>query len=224
MLFRGPSKWCQKPTFALPQDKKSLRTPKVTCMSLTAEQLNELIKQRRAVYPQFYNDKPIARKIIEQILENARWAPTHKLTQPWRFKVLTGKALERLSEYLGEYYRKNTPPEEFSQKKLNKVIQKPLKSACVIAIGMMPDPQKRVPEWEELAAVACAVENMWLSCTAYGIGCYWSSPKSILEASEFLGLAEGEKCLGLLYMGYYDTPLPPTPRDPIETKTTWISE
>lgn len=206
------------------RDKNLFEPPKVIRMSLTAEQLNELIKQRRAVYPQYYNDKPISRKVIEQILENARWAPTHKLTQPWRFKVLTGKALDQLSEYLGEYYKQNTPPGEFSQKKFNKVVQKPLKSACVIAICMMRDAQQRVPEWKELAAVACAVENMWLSCTAYGIGCYWSSPESVVKGPELLKLAEGEKCLGLFYMGYYDNPLPPTPRDPIETKTTWISE
>lgn len=193
-------------------------------MDLTAEQLNDLIRKRRAIYPHAYSDKPISRKVIEQLLENARWAPTHKLTQPWRFKVLTGKALERLSEYLAEHYRTNTPSDDFSQKKLNKIVEKPLKSACVIAICMQRDPQERLPEWEELAAVACAVENIWLSCTAYGIGCYWSSPSSITKPNEFLKLNEGERCLGLLYMGYSDQPMPPTPRDPIETKTTWIDE
>lgn len=193
-------------------------------MSLTAEQLSQLIKQRRAIYPKFYNDKPISKKVIEQILENARWAPTHKLTQPWRFKVLTGNALKRLGNYLGEYYKNNTPPSEFSLKKLNDLTEKPMRSACVIAICMMRDPQQRVPEWEELAAVACAVENMWLSCTAYGIGCYWSSPKSIVQERGFLELEEGERCLGLFYMGYTDHALPPTPRDPIESKTTWIHE
>ena len=42
---------------------------------------------------------------------------------------------------------------------------------------MQRDPGERIPEWEELASVACAVQNMWLSATSYGIGAYWSSPK-----------------------------------------------
>ena len=46
-----------------------------------------------------------------------------------------------------------------------------------------------------IEAVACAVQNMWLSCTTLGIGSYWSSPKSIIEAKEFLGLDENEKCI-----------------------------
>jgi len=193
-------------------------------MSITPEQATELIRGRRAIFPQSYNWKPIEKPVIEEILENANWAPTHRLTEPWRFKVFIGKALERLSDYLGNYYKTHTPPEEFSEMKHKKIKDNPLKSACVIAICMQRDPAERVPEWEELAAVACAVENMWLTCTAYGIGCYWSTPQAILEADDFLGLKEGERCLGLLYMGYHDQKELPGKRTSIETKTAWIFE
>ena len=84
------------------------------------------------------------------------------------------------------------------------MLKKPLQSSCVIAICMQRDARERVPDWEELAAVACAVQNMWLSCTAYNIGCYWSSPKAMIEGHEFLGLEPGQRCLGILYMGFYD--------------------
>ena len=82
-------------------------------------------------------------------------------------------------------------------------MKKSLQSGCVIAICMYNDPTVAIPEWEEVAAVACAVQNMWLSCTALGIGSYWSSPKSIIEAREFLGLNENENCLGLFLHGIY---------------------
>ncbi|MCB0557547.1 MAG: nitroreductase [Lewinellaceae bacterium] len=193
-------------------------------MPITAEQAKELIRQRRSVFPNTYTDEPIPDEAIVEILENANWAPTHKRTEPWRFKVFRGKALHRLGEYLARWYQEHTPAEQFLERKYNKSLNNPQRSSCVIAICMQRDPQERVPEWEEVAAVACAVQNMWLSCTAHGIGCYWSSPRSILEANEFLDLKEGERCLGLFYMGYHSLPAIPGKREPIENKVTWITE
>ena len=186
--------------------------------------LNQLIKNRRSIFPQTYTDQPIPQDIIEQILENANWAPNHKKTEPWRFKVFQGAALERLSNYLGEWYVANTPEEKFSEKKLEKTKKKPMQSACVIAICMQRDPKESLPEWEEIAAVACAVQNMWLSCTAYNIGCYWSSPRSIIEAREFLELGEKEQCFGLFYMGYHNMPLIESQRGDIKEKVSWINK
>ncbi len=188
------------------------------------QQISELIKKRRSIFPETYTDQPIPKEVIEQILENANWAPTHKKTEPWRFKVFQAKALERLSSYLGDWYVANTPEAKFSEKKLEKTKKKPLRSACVIALCMQRDPEERLPEWEEVAALACAVQNMWLSCTALNIGCYWSSPRSILEADEFLQLGEGEKCYGLFYMGYHQMPDIAGKRSPYETKVSWFSE
>jgi nitroreductase len=189
---------------------------------MKAALLNDLIKKRRSVFPEAYIEKPIEKEVIEQILENANWAPNHKHTAPWRFKVFQGDALQRLSDYLADWYQQNTPPEKFSEKKLEKTKNKPLRSACVIAICMQRDPDERLPEWEEIAAVSCAVENMWLSCTAYGIGSYWSSSRSILEARDFLNLAAGERCLGLFYMGYHELPEMAGKRTPIAEKVTWM--
>jgi nitroreductase len=193
-------------------------------MPITPELTSELIRKRRAIFPKSYIHKPIPVAIIEQVLENANWAPTHRLTEPWRFKVFTGPALGRLGDYLGDFYRNNTPAEGFSEMKFNKNLQSPRQSGCVIAICMKRDAEARVPEWEEVAAVACAVQNMWLTCTSYGIGCYWSTPKAALEADAFLGLEEAERCLGLFYMGYHDLPELPGKRSPITEKTTWIVE
>lgn len=189
---------------------------------ISPEQLNTLIRSRRAVFPASYSKRPIERNVLEEILENANWAPTHKRTEPWRFKVFSGAALQRLAGYLGDAYKAQTPPEFFSEIKYRKTIEKPLQSACVIAICMQRDPQSSLPEWEEMAAVACAVQNMWLSCTAYGIGAYWSTPGSILKADDFLGLKAGERCLGLFYMGYVDGPIPEGKRNAIADKVEWI--
>ena len=193
-------------------------------MAITPDQLNTLLRNRRSIFPASYIDKPIPRQVVEEVLENANWAPTHRLTEPWRFKVFQGKALQSLSDYLAQWYKVNTPPEAFSEVKYKKTQKKPLQSACVIAICMQRDPKDRVPEWEEIAAVACAVQNMWLTCTAHQVGCYWSSPKSILEATAFLQLQPGERCLGLFYMGYHNMPEVPGKRQPIAEKVVWVED
>jgi len=185
-------------------------------------ELSSIIRNRRTIGPTMYLDKPISNETILEILENANWAPTHKKTEPWRFKIFKGEKLRDLSEYLGAYYKDNTDESKFSEMKYKRSKQKPLKSGCVIAICMYVDPRAIIPEWEELAAVACAVQNMWLSCTALNIGSYWSSPKSITEASEFLNLKEHEKCLGLFYMGYIDDVNIPSTRTPIQEKIQWM--
>ncbi len=185
--------------------------------------INGLIRRRRAVFPKMYNDRTIDKEILLEILENANWAPTHRLTQPWRFKVMTGQALEPLGLELARLYKQKIG-DQFSEKKYNKTLKKPSQSGCVIAICMQRDSYESLPEWEEIAAVACAVQNMWLSCTAYGIGSYWSSPATIADIGDFLQLGEGERCLGFFYMGYTEVDMPKTPRTPIADKVVWLEE
>jgi len=179
----------------------------------------DLIKKRRSVFPAQYIDKPIAKSDIEQLLEAANWAPTHKKTEPWRFKVLQGESQEKLGLFLSLKYMENdSKPKEFKVKKL---IENPKKAGAIIAICMQRDPNESIPEWEEIAATAMAVQNMWLCCTEMGIGCYWSSPGLTKYMDEFFEMNEGEKCLGFFYMGYYEEEIPEQTREPIEDKVVW---
>ena len=192
-------------------------------MSVSAAEISELLRRRRAIFPKFYlSEKPIDRATIGQLLENANWAPTHKRTEPWRFQVFhSAESRNQLGDYMAEFYRKNTPPEFFSEEKMIKNGENPRRSGAVIAIILHRDPAESIPEFEEIAAVAMAVQNIWLSCTALGLGCYWSTPKAALEMREFLHLAPNERCLGLFYMGWHDMPELPGKREPAENKTVW---
>lgn len=180
----------------------------------------DLIKRRRSVFPSTYINKPIAKSDIEKILEAANWAPSHKKTEPWRFKVIMGEKRAELGEFLSNTYIDIT--EKPKQIKTKKLLENPSKAGALIAICMQRDEKECVPEWEELAATAMAVQNMWLCCTEMGIGSYWSSPGLIKYMGEFFDLNEGEKCLGFFYMGYYDTELPEATRGSIEDKVVWM--
>ena len=157
---------------------------------------------------------------MKGFLEAANFAPTHKKTEPWRFKVLQGESKEKLGLFLSLKYMETDPkPKQF---KVEKLIQNPRKAAAVIAICMQRDPQESLPEWEEVAATAMAVQNMWLCCTEMGIGSYWSSPGLIKYMDDFFELNTGEVCLGFFYMGYYDEEIPEVTRGTWQEKVTWM--
>ena len=188
------------------------------------KELSGIIKQRRSIFPAQYIEREISDDTILLLIENASWAPNHRKTEPWRFKVFKGAGLHRLSEYLGAKYIEKTKESGYSEIKYRKTIKKPLKCAAVIGICMQRDPLASVPEWEEIAAVACAVQNMWLSCTALGIGSYWSSPSTITGRNQLMDLAEGETCLGLFYMGYWAGESPEAERATIDSKIQWFRD
>jgi len=186
--------------------------------------INELIRSRRSIFPPSYVEKEIPREVVEAIVANANYAPTHRLTEPWRFTIFRGDGLGRLAHFMAETYKEQTAPEAFTMAKYEGLRSKVLQSSCVIAINMQLHAGK-VPEWEELAAVSCAVENMWLTATAYGVGAYWSSPGNVEALGDFLGLEPPQqKCVGLFYMGYHNAPEKPAIRKPIEEKLTWVEE
>ncbi|RZL31463.1 MAG: nitroreductase [Pedobacter sp.] len=186
------------------------------------EVLKKLIQNRRSIFPVDYLAKEIEDDVIEQILESANYAPTHKLTQPWRFTVLTGQAKSKLGVKLGEIYQSTIPAEKFLQKKFDSFAQKTEQAACIMAINIQFS--GKLPEWEEIAAVACAVQNMALTAEALNIGAYWSSPPLISGLGEFLDLQENERCYGLFYMGYHEKEQTEANRTAMSEKVKWMRD
>jgi len=62
-------------------------------------ELEQAIRGRRT--NKVYRPEPVPRPVLEELFELARWAPNHHLTNPWRFRVLGPKALERLKQAAG---------------------------------------------------------------------------------------------------------------------------
>ena len=192
-------------------------------MRFNLSEINELIRERRSIYPEQFSDRKVHREQIEVILNNAQWAPTHGNTQPWRFKVFMNEGRQELSSFLGQTYLDLIPKEDQNDMKLKKLMSRPLKASVVIAVSMKRQPEEKILEIEEIEAVACAIQNMHLTCTAYGLGGFWSTPKLIYtqKMNEFLNLEEKDKCLGLFYIGYPDIEWPKSHRKPIEYTTEW---
>lgn len=195
-------------------------------MQYNVAEITHLIQNRRSIFPRQYSGEAIEDSLVEQVLEAANWAPTHKRTEPWRFMVFQGEGLKKLADYQAGMYKKHTPSEKYQEVKYEKLKNNPLKASHIIAICMKRQANESLPEIEEVCAVACAVQNMALMATALGIGSYWSTGgvTYIDEAKPFFKLEEKDKLLGLFYLGYIAKPAPEGKRGAIQEKTLWVRE
>ncbi len=186
---------------------------------------NQLLRSRRSVWPnQFDQAKKVDDEIIREVLTNATWAPNNGGEEPWNFTVFSGDGLKKLASFQSELY-KQVAGEKFKEATFLKLQQNPLKASHVIAIGMKRSENKNIKEVEDIEAVACAVQNIYLSLTAYGLGGYWGSGGVTYyeEAKSFFGLGEQDRLLGFFYIGHIAVPSTGGTRKPLEEKVTWIS-
>lgn len=167
-----------------------------------AEIVKEIIEQRRSTFPKDYTDAEISQEVIDEILSSATFAPNHKRTKPWRFKIFKEEEKANLASEMQAIYKTTQPEQLFLEKKYNDIGFKINKADVVVSIVV--NFSGMVPEWEEIAATSMAVQNMYLTCTAHNIGCYWSSPTIVDLLKESLTIEENQKCLGLFYMGKVD--------------------
>ena len=194
-------------------------------MKYNLSEITEIIKNRRTIYPQFYSSRKVHKEIIEHLLQNATWAPTHGMTQPWRFKVFTEESRKTLSDTLSMLYKELTPTENFREDKFVKMQARPFQASAVIVAYMKRGDNPKIPEIEEISSVACAIQNLCLTATAYGIGSFWSTPKIIYtkEMNDFLKISDEDKCMGIIYLGYPNDEWPKGQRKPIEYLTEWYN-
>jgi nitroreductase len=194
---------------------------------ITVQAINMIIKNRRSISPPLYEKgKVVPDEIIYQILENANYAPNHKHTEPWRFTIFTGEGLIHFAKTQSSIYKEyaGSKFKELSYKKLQDF---PLMASHIIAIGMKRDAESRLPEIEEIEATACAVQNMFLTTTAYGLASYWTTGGITYfpEAKSHFGLEPEDKLLGFFYIGYPAKPFGEGyKRGDIKEKIRWVKD
>ena len=183
-----------------------------------------VIRQRRSIYADAYDKKEISPQQLEEILTNATWAPTHKMTEPWRFVVLSAEQQSDYGRYMTEYYKDHYPNLSPQDRRLKfEYLQNyPLHAAAIIAIIFQPSTRIVLPEWEEIAAISSAVQNMALTCTAMGLGSYWASGGSAIDYVRRFIHKDREQSFGLFFIGHPSPSKAPTKkrRAPISEKVT----
>jgi nitroreductase len=156
-------------------------------------ELEQAIRGRRT--NKVYRPEPVPRPVLEELFELARWAPNHHLTNPWRFRVVGPRSLERL---------KQADPD--GARKLDR-------APTLIAVSAVQTGDELADE-EDLLASAVAAYIVLLAAHARGIASYWRTPRVLRtqEGRDALGMPAGERVIGLLHLGYSDREWSPPPR------------
>jgi len=195
-------------------------------MSVDPTAVFEAIAHRRSLGLKELRPDPVPRELIARMLEAANWAPTHGLTEPWRFKVYTGEARRTLGEAFGAAFRAGTPPNQYTPAgeaaQRDRVWQAPV----WIAVGFVPGLRPNIPEIEDIMATACAAHNAQLVASALGLGSKWTTGLTANHpvTAEFVGFEPPTKLLGFLYVGYPAVPWPRGKRQPIDVKVAWAGD
>ena len=186
-------------------------------MRYSVSDLTEIIRDRRTIKPPQYSEREVQKDLLEQILVNGTWAPTHGMTQPWRFKVFMGGSRARLAEFLAEEYKASTAEDRFIAAKYEKLKKTPMQSSVAVVVYMSRQEEERITEFDELMAVGCCIQNMYLTCTAHGLGGFWSTPRLMhnVGMKQFLGIGEKDRCCGVFYIGYPKGEWPKSYRKPL---------
>jgi len=194
-------------------------------MKSNLSEFDDLVRRRRSVFPAQYTGEAIDKAVVARILEHATLAPTHKRTEPWRFTVFMGSGISRLAELQSAFYRQVTEANgTFKEERYKGLQTKPFQSACIIVVGMKRDEKQSVPEVEELGAVFCAVENLYLSTVAHGLAGYLSTGGVTYfeQAKSLFGLGPADRLIGFFHLGVPKEWPKDWDRKPVDAVTQWV--
>lgn len=145
--------------------------------------VGEAIKARRT--HKQYGSEPVDESTLRELVDLARHAPNHHLTQPWRFRVLGPETRARISELAGE-------------KEAMKLRRAP---TLVLATAALTGDAHT--DEEDLHATAAAVYAVLLGATERGLASYWRTPACFEEPAvrDALGLGGNERVVALIHLG-----------------------
>ena len=138
----------------------------------------------RRTHKQFGRE-PVEEACVRDLLDLARYGPNHKLTQPWRFRLLGPDTRRQLNEAVGE-------------KEAMKLGRAP---TLVLATAVLSGDAHT--DQEDLHATACAVYAVLLGATSRGLASYWRTPAAFGDEAvrRLLGLEVSERVVGLIHLG-----------------------
>jgi nitroreductase len=132
-----------------------------------------------------FDAEPVGPETVTALLELARFAPNHHLTEPWRFRVLGPEAFERLVAAGGPNEREK------------------LGRAPTLVVASAKQSGDAHQDHEDVLATACAVYVVLLAAHAHGLASYWRTPKLLQspEGRAAVGLPDDEEFVALIHLG-----------------------
>ena len=150
-----------------------------------------------------YGSEPVDRETLTELLDLARWAPNHHLTNPWRFRVLGPATLQRLKDAADAL-------KPGSGAKLDR-------APTLVVVSYVGNEEDR-------DATAAAAYAVLLGGHARGLATYWRTPEVLVDDAgrAALGFDDEEHAIGLLHLGPKRQEQPPPERAPLTDVALWL--
>lgn len=181
--------------------------------------LQTIIRSRRSVGA--FKNEAVPTELIQSLLESAVFAPNHRKTEPWRFIVVNGDARQQYAKIRAEMVLENMQVlgEAERQKAADGTLQK-FSSVPLFLLVVMKEHAKEEVREEDYAATACVVQNFLLLAWDQGLGTCWKTFKNDARLRKFMKLADDEKVVGIVHVGYPDEAPSEGKRQPIDNRIT----
>ena len=169
---------------------------------------------------------PVERELVERVLESGIHAPNHKITEPWRFHVFSGKGRGEFAKARAELAaiqaEEEGEDEEMASGRISRERKKAFRAPVIISVISLAG-RDEIETLENYAACAAAVQNMQLTAHDLGLASIWrTGPVAYHDhLRKFFDLSDGDTIVAYLYLGYPDMGLRPRRRAPAAELTTW---
>ncbi|MFN2536944.1 MAG: 5,6-dimethylbenzimidazole synthase [Mycobacteriales bacterium] len=176
-----------------------------------------VIEARRDV--RRYRPDPVPDDVLHRVLQAGHQAPSVGHSQPWRFVVVRDVRIRERAAWMADQERL-AQAAQLEPEAARQLLDLQLEGLREAPLGVVICCDRRVPAAgvlgratfpdADLWSCACAIENLWLTARAEGLGMGWVTLFDPLALGELLGLPEGVVTLGWLCLGWPDE-RPPAP-------------
>jgi nicotinate-nucleotide--dimethylbenzimidazole phosphoribosyltransferase len=159
-----------------------------------------------------FRPDPVDDALLERVLGAAHRAPSVGLSQPWRFVVVRATETRARVRALAERERARQATRfgararAFLDQKVEGVLEAPV-GVCVCCVappaGTEVLGRSTIPA-TDIYSTACAIQNLWLTARAEGLGVGWVSFYRPVELRAVLGIPDAVEPVAWLCVGWPD--------------------
>lgn len=215
---------------------------------MTGPEILEWLRSRRSV--RTFTAEPVAREVLERVLEGAITAPSSTNRQPWRFAVVRSAAMRKKIVHavaartaeIKAIIARSHHAEDFGN--YGDFFHEPLASAQVIVVPQYREYPDLIANLiasgggdpaafstasamqSELVSTSTAIMTLLLQAHAEGLGaCMMAGPMvARREIHALLGIEEPWRMVGAIAIGHPEPGTPSRGRKPLDRVVTWIEE
>lgn len=169
------------------------------------------LRARRSI--DLFESEPIGTAALREAIEVARWAPNHRLTEPWRFYLIGAATKDKIVELSVaiDTAAKGEKAGALRRERLRAI-------PAFFVLTARRSSTDALLEREDYAACCCAAQNLMLYLWQCGIGVKWTTGAVTRDPRfyEVLGIdAAQESVVGLFWYGIPKA-VPAQRRRPVE--------